>query len=103
MDKHTLRALQGSIEKWEAIVAGAGKDEGMENCPLCQRFCSDDLSVSDGACGGCPVMEKTGKRLCWDTPYGEYSIGATRGTVEAAQAELDFLRSLLPAEAVSAV
>jgi hypothetical protein len=29
MDKHTLRALQGSIEKWEAIVAGAGKDEGM--------------------------------------------------------------------------
>jgi len=38
MDAETMAALKGSIAKWEAIVAGAGKDFGASNCPLCRKF-----------------------------------------------------------------
>lgn len=105
MDAKTLKALKGSIRKWEAIVAGTGADKGGKNCPLCKLFAT---GVSIGKCKGCPVRQKTGFEECRDTPYYDFAMESTfraedRGRVAdtpeakaAAQAELDFLRSLLP-------
>lgn len=102
MPARTLEALKGSIAKWEAIVAGTGKDHGTSNCPLCAEFFDD-------YCVGCPVRKKTGFSVCRQTPYKDWSsairakfspfepaTASTSELVALAQAELDFLRSLLP-------
>lgn len=57
--EETKNALEGSIHKWEQILAGAGVDDGINNCPLCQLFDN---------CRGCPV-DYTGHTGC----SGEYS------------------------------
>lgn len=99
MDKKTLEALKGSIEKWEGIVAGKIKDEGPRNCPLCKKFPS---------CDGCPVSEVTLSDSCNNSPYEEWEIYAYANhhefdymvrdekSKELAEAELNFLKSLLP-------
>lgn len=103
MNAATLDALKGSIEKWEKIVKGTGKDYGTANCPLCVLFYSN-------VCIGCPVSAKSGKVGCVDTPYREWgkatlsqrnSVSNGRYAISslqkiAAQAEMDFLKSLLP-------
>lgn len=100
MPPETLEALRGSIAKWEAIVAGTGEDLGPENCALCQEFITND-------CEGCPVYQATQRVYCMSTPYGYYTEGWKAFHIEGrkdidltalAQAELDFLKSLLPAE-----
>jgi hypothetical protein len=100
MNAETLKALKGSIKKWEKIVAGTGMDEGTANCPLCQLFFYP-RGLFGKPCAGCPVSEKTGWSYCTGTPYHEYvgaveNLGTERG---AAKAELKFLRSLLPKKA----
>jgi hypothetical protein len=105
MNARTLKALRGSIKKWEAIVAGTGEDKGADSCPLCNEF----IATQQGFCAGCPVRSATGKPGCLDTPYmswyeahGEKNrlIGSKRihddDTAIAAVLELEFLRSLLP-------
>jgi len=96
MDERTLKALNGSIEKWEGIVAGSTHDMGVENCPLCKKFIHHE-------CEGCPVRHKSGHRYCAATAYSKWkALGGMFNTAYApslkgaAQAELDFLRSLLP-------
>ena len=116
MDEKTMTALQGSIAKWEAIVNGTGKDNGVENCPLCKEFNerivweADDWTA-DG-CFGCPVAHHAKRAGCGNTPYtawGNYTWEVLKQqhsvrevkderSKELAQAELDFLRSLLPIE-----
>ena len=107
MDVETLAALEGSIEKWERIVAGTGHDGGTTNCPLCQRFL-----MSTGTCAGCPVSQKTKSLGCFESPYARWvEFRKDHGNVRAisdfpedaqieatrlAQAELDFLKGLLP-------
>ena len=94
----TLAALKGSIEKWERIVAGTGRDYGANNCALCDRFPS---------CIGCPVMEKTGLPSCENSPYDDWRMagGCCAETADTpdlkrlAEAELAFLKSLLPEDA----
>lgn len=103
MNKKTLTALRGSIAKWERILAGDEGDSGSDNCPLCHLF----LSYSE--CRGCPVAARTGKSLCMDTPYDAWlaldttidspTFAETDEQKVAAQAELDFLKSLLPENA----
>lgn len=106
MDARTLEALNGSIAKWEAIVAGTGVDSGTSNCPLCQAFNADDDTPS---CAGCPVAEATEETWCDGSPYATMwdqaesprnangtGYAHTAESLAAAQAELDFLRSLLP-------
>ncbi len=98
-DKETEDALDGSIAKWEAIVAGTGVDDGWTNCPLCEEFFMND-------CRDCPVMERTGKNSCHGSPYeqwvdhcdpeflsGSYKVFDDESR-RLAQSELDFLRSL---------
>lgn len=105
MDAETLNALQGSIKKWELIVSGEGTDLGSDNCPLCATL---------ACCGDCPVDAIT-HNGCMGSPYGtwyfhheddhfeEEDVEDERGVLcptckELAQAELDFLKSLLPKE-----
>lgn len=102
MDERTLTALKGSIAKWESIVAGKGEDQGFHNCPLCKEFYGLDFK---NRCRGCPVSDETGESNCGDSPYDEWAelmdqFNTNRAVhpplVDAAKAELDFLRSLLP-------
>ncbi|HEA67338.1 MAG TPA: hypothetical protein ENI07_11030 [Desulfobacterales bacterium] len=98
MNKETLTALKGSIEKWEAIVEGTGIDGGYRNCPLCTLFIDDN-------CRECPT------KCSGSFPYGKWESHVdnehwAEGTLkiycptckELAQAELDHLKSLLPKE-----
>lgn len=107
MDARTLTALRGSIDKWQQIVAGTLTDEGSENCPLCKFFYEENKGKRSplGLCNGCPVSERTGTSFCKNTPYPawtdlqhetEWWKVRDDQTRAAAQAELDFLISLLP-------
>lgn len=95
MPAATLEALRGSIAKWEAIVSGTGTDEGAENCALCRLFHTDYREDGGLGCHGCPVRARTGRPLCMGSPYDDCHESPTE---EQAQAELDFLKSLLPPE-----
>lgn len=101
MKAETLKALQGSIQKWQDIVDGTGVDNGRMNCPLCALRKSED-------CGECPV-----NKYCRDTPFEEWSshqknIHSSRypykvvpdcpGCKRLAKAEVEYLKSLLPVE-----
>ena len=105
MDEKTLTALRGSIAKWEAIIAGTMEDKGSSNCPLCQLFNSMIDENYQLECNGCPVAAKVKASFCSLTPYSDWQdcfgvfdirYAATSEQKAAAQAELDFLRSLLP-------
>ena len=107
MNKKTLKALNGSIKKWEEIVKSTdAEDNGTANCPLCITF-------SD--CNDCPVGNLTRSNYssgCQTTPYenweshqqdvheGTYPpltrIKGCRKCLQIAKAELNFLRGLLP-------
>lgn len=95
MSPETLEALKGSIEKWRKIVEKIGEDHGTQNCPLCRLFHSD-YREEDDCCAGCPVHEHTELSLCMGTPYDNYTENPS---TKNANAELEFLRSLLPKEA----
>lgn len=103
MNKKTLKALEGSIEKWRKIVAKEGVDESFSNCPLCKIF------IDNFGCDGCPVAESKGTGGCSDTPYeswGSHQAVAHNafynGKIycpeceDLARAELKFLEGLRP-------
>jgi hypothetical protein len=113
MDERTLKALRASIKHWEENAAAthwSEADVAGTSCALCDEFYdwpSDDYPC----CGGCPVAEKTGYAGCNGSPYYSASFAfyrwphrhnegqgeaAAKEFRRAAQAELDFLRSLLP-------
>jgi hypothetical protein len=105
MDDRTLTALQASIKHWEDNVAAEAVDDASTrpgSCALCREFYYDG-----NACFGCPVADKVRSRHCTNTPYIGASaawhdwrrgVGSRRQWREFAQAELDFLRSLLPVQ-----
>ena len=103
MTREALEALEASIKHWEENVAAKTVHDvliGARSCALCVRF------ISQG-CIGCPVFKTTGEVACRETPYDaahgalerwriRQTAQAERKFRQAAQAELDFLRSLLP-------
>jgi hypothetical protein len=103
MDARTREALEASIKHWEANVAAEKPEDfhyGPDHCALCREF-------RDDGCYGCPVRKKTGEGCCFNTPYGIAEragkqwiagVAGREACILPAQAELDFLRSLLPAE-----
>ena len=109
MNKKTLKALKGSIKKWEKIVDGTGRDNGGDNCPLCLLFIMN--MDNDKDCPDCPIGIKTGENFCEKTPYLAW-LNHTRGKHDQSSSievkcptckklaikELDFLKSLLPKE-----
>lgn len=116
MDERTREALEKSIKHWEENVAAETPEQARTaaaDCALCEAFCIRPRSSA--ACVGCPVYEATGEILCGDTPYnradlalntwvhstgygGEAAADARESWRKAAQAELDFLKSLRPRE-----
>jgi hypothetical protein len=109
MNAETLQALKGSIDKWYKIADGTGVDEGVNNCPLCEKF-------EGSRCTRCPVYKKTGKGYCRGTPYrlwarhqeqhqeqhiafytAPYKVKCPE-CANLATMEIKFLESLLPKE-----
>lgn len=76
MSQATLKALKGSIRKWELIVAGEIADEGEDNCPLCKRFttgrCTQVSSVTGEDMETCPVAEAVDDISCRGTPFIDF-------------------------------
>lgn len=99
----TAAALEESIEHWFRLSTGKarpGERCTSGDCALCRLFLKNN-------CEGCPVMEATGEPYCVGTPYGRAATAMAYGVLafvgdarltpkflEAAEAELDFLRSL---------
>lgn len=110
MKPGTLKALKESIAHWKRMKENWKIDErpNASYCALCARFDKyrdGILCEIDGE--GCPVMEKTGQPACFGTPYEAAKNAHPRNKFEvtrlvilnwrrAAQAEIDFLESLLP-------
>lgn len=110
MDKDTLEALRGSIEKWDQIAKGETNCRGSANCPLCELFI---LGVSSRSyCMGCPVSLATGHTHCDGSPYEAFIEAEdirpkepypnTEGWADSPEAKQcaiqmrDFLTNLLP-------
>jgi len=72
MDARTLKALHGSIHKWIKIATWKGVDKGVDNCPLCFEFLHEGVIY----CENCPVQIKTGKDLCFGSPYGNFVVSS---------------------------
>lgn len=99
LDPDTHFALETSIAHWQRYAEGHGAFEGRpeaSNCALCQKFFDND-------CKGCPVASTTGHLFCLDTPFEDADKALTNSHYNytdiefliAAQAELDFLQSIL--------
>lgn len=111
LTEEALAALNGSIAKWEAIVAGTGHDDGVDNCPLCAVFRDRMDEYGEQDCYGCPVANAARATGCEKTPYEQWSshcserqermpfYASTEEEKRLAKAELDFLISLLPRSA----
>lgn len=109
MDAKTLTALQESIAHWERNVAAKQVDDvsiQSDDCALCAMFAKGRPRPE--VCGGCPVTWVNGQKECEGTPYYDarfayYSWDGGASTRKAfrkaAQAEVDFLKSLLPQDA----
>ena len=99
--KSRLGALKESIKKWEWLAKHRGSPlpyTDAETCALCNIYISGDKDN----CMGCPVMERTGTKSCVGTPYCDYSLALDHKEAKlAARAEVKFLKSLLPNQAVA--
>ncbi len=94
----TLKALLGSITKWEKIRDNKLQDYGSSNCPLC-KLCGHGTKEGIN-CAPCPVYQKTGKHMCSGTPYDTFGDlnqeNHTKRVRQVAQSEVNFLCRLLP-------
>ena len=95
MNSETLTALRESIAKWERNAAVENIEDtrtGPNDCPLCKLFLWD-------FCSGCPVSERTRQHSCIATPYHDVMASHDMTAFKLhAQAEVAFLKSLLPEE-----
>jgi hypothetical protein len=116
-EEEALKALEGSIMKWDAVCRGHGIDHGATNCPLCVYH--DYLGA--GNCNTCVVQISTGIAGCQCSPYEKweaisgkldsfeqvgksqlpnyikkFGIEECSDLIEAAEAEVELLCSLLP-------
>jgi hypothetical protein len=117
MDEITLKALDDSIKHWEENVKArtpSDADVWSSGCALCTIF-----YAKKDECDGCPVKAVSGEDNCRNTPW-DYARNALTGWrnvralhesniatqkdvadakrrwVEAATAELNFLKAIRP-------
>jgi len=104
MHKRTLKALKASIKHWEENLATDDPFSARfssHHCPLCKIFLIFTTLYS-AECRGCPIKITTGKDLCQETPWDDAMNGINKWRdggpkpVAEIQAEIDFLKSLLP-------
>ena len=107
MHPDTLTALQKSIAHWKRMRDNPRNLEEQptaENCALCTRFHGPIICSSLKDDELCPVRIVSGLPCCEATPYnrasGAHFCFLHGGPLEswhaAADAEIDFLESLLP-------
>ena len=108
MDERTLTALKASIEHWEQNMFNLDANRMTASyCALCKMFIAgeEDDSEDFTPCGGCPVMEESGESDCGNTPWVDAVLATKayqrhKGTYtkafNAVEAEVDFLKGLLP-------
>jgi len=85
-----IKALKGSVKKWERIVAGVAEDGGSIDCPCCQQYAKGQSTVQ--LCSQCPIALTTGFRSCDETPYQYRYYDPHRP-----KDELEFLKGVLEA------
>lgn len=68
-----MKALEGSIAKWQDIMDGKGEDRGCSNCPLCQ-LAEQLASPETDQCEICIICIDTEADGCQNTPYLKYSV-----------------------------
>lgn len=78
--------LDLSIEKWQDIVMGKGRDEGPDNCALC--YFHRELNPPQDkdkyfSCDRCVIFQDTCKVSCHGTPYARYAMRPYERTDEA--------------------
>ena len=106
MKPETLTALKESIKHWERNAFGPIGEASVysDDCSLCIRFDNDDEFSCTLNGERCPVYERTDETVCRGTPYEGISEllyyarvkGGETAYRNAAKAELEFLKSLLP-------
>ena len=101
--------LENSILHWADNVAAEMPDGASVSAGDC-ALCAVHYDYWGDSCGRCPVALHTGKNGCRDTPYVDacdayeawledpFYLVAKAAFHDAAQAELDFLKSLRPKE-----
>lgn len=99
MKAEVEQALRASIRKWELnaqVETLSAATLGQDDCPLCQISKNERGNVD---CLLCPVYQRTGQPGCQATPYTAASSAEMHSDLDefhrAAQAEVEFLRSLL--------
>ena len=108
MDERTITALKASIVHWEQNLFNLDANRMTASyCALCKMFIAGEEYDGEDftPCGGCPVMEESGESDCGNTPWAD-AVLATRAyqkysgphaeAFEAVEAEVDFLKGLLP-------
>jgi hypothetical protein len=93
------KAKIASVKHWEELRDNPrSSTPSSRNCPLCRLFLVDDWNQ----CYGCPVALKTGLPGCegspWKKAFRQWSLcydGRPNKFKQAAQAEIDFLKSLI--------
>lgn len=116
MEKTVIKAIKGSIAKWDLIAHGVGVDSGTANCPLCKMFFVSGFGGWGAKCNECPVAERVYVDKCGFTPYSDIHLNFDitvpdwikelniinrtyiNETIDAIQEEIEFLILLLPCE-----
>jgi len=88
--------IELSIEKWEDIVNGTGRDLQADNCALCEVH----RGPTSLECGDCPIVKKVNDFGCAGTPYAKY---VETKLERYAKEELEFLKSLRPTPELNVV
>jgi len=101
-DNKVLKAIGGSIDKWIGIAYEGGRENGEDDCALCQLF-----KNGGGGCRACPIG-KIGNICNVDipNPYGEwddatpeigdeqYKVNSNEESIQKSIAMLDYLLHL---------
>ena len=95
-----IEAMRKSVKKWEFIAEWCEShddseflaDGGENTCALCKLY----LGETDRECVGCPILDRTGKIGCQETPYVNYRRSG--GDSRVARREVAFLKTLLRIE-----
>lgn len=86
MTQKVVKALEGSICKWNDVGMGFGKENGYEDCPLCTLFyISHD-------CYGCPISTEMRMAYCEGTPYVQWQRMWTKYNPDCMSVPLEQVR-----------
>ena len=112
MSKRARTALEKSIQHWRENVEATDEWQigvGASDCALCALY-NRPYMIEDRCCRACPVMKRTGRQYCDCTPHDDAWAAVDNLRFrddcppikadwarwrKAAQAELEFLESLL--------